>query len=297
MVVCFAEKIRLVLKKNNMKEEKTPTVEFTLYGGKVKGKFFPDSHQYWIDNKRPPSVTGILAIKDKSRPLVIWATELYRDYLLSKKTITEEDIYVGSTLHEEKKKEAADIGHKIHKWIEAHIKGENPEMPEGKEAQIGVTSFLEWKDANKVSFLSSERVVYSKKHGYVGQMDMEARVNGKLCLIDIKSSNAIYNDYNMQTAAYVMADEEESSRTYKGRWIIRVAKETEKDYWVRMEKKNLARARKGKDPVEFPAYKVFEAKFLDEELTNIGRDFEAFLNAKKLYEWNKATDTFLNGNK
>ncbi len=272
--------------------EKTPPILFKLYKGKVEGKFFPDSHQYWIGDKRPASVTGILGIVDKSRPLVIWATELMRDYLLEKKQITEADIYKASTLHEEKKKEAADLGSKIHDWIEQHAKGKNPEMPEEKEVQIGVTSFLQWKEENKVSIISSERVVYSKKHDYIGKMDLECRVNGKLCLIDIKSSNGLYNTYNLQTAAYVMADEEESNRKYKGRWLIRVAKETEKEYIARMKKKNDARIAKGKEPVEYPKYQVFEAKFLDDELTNIGRDYKAFLSAKNLYEWNKLTDTW-----
>lgn len=274
-----------------MAQEKN-VVEFSLYNGKVKGKFFPDSHAYYVDGKRKTGVTTYLGIIDKSRPLVIWATELYRDFLLSKKEITEDDIYAGCTLHEEKKKEAADIGSEIHDWIEKHVKGENPEMPERKEAQIGVAAFLEWKEANKVSFLSSERVVYSKKYDYIGKMDIEAKVNGKLCLIDIKSSNGLYNTYNLQTAAYLMADEEESKRNYKGRWLIRVAKETEKEYNLRMAKKNRERVRKGKDEFAYPPYQVFEAKFLDDELTNIGRDFEAFLAAMKLHAWNKETDTF-----
>lgn len=277
-----------------MATEEKNMIEFSLYAGKVKGKFYPDSHAYYIDGKRKTGVTTYLGIIDKSRPLVIWATELYRDFLLSKKEVTEEDIYAGCTLHEERKKEAATIGDEIHTWVEAHVKGENPDMPESKEAQIGVSAFLEWKEANKVSFLSSERVVYSKKHDYIGKMDIEAKVNGKLCLIDIKSSNGLYNTYNLQTAAYVMADEEESKRSYKGRWLIRVAKETEKEYWTRMEKKNKERARKGKDLIEFPAYQAFEAKFLDDEPENLGRDFKAFLCAKELHAWNKATDYFTN---
>jgi len=271
----------------------------TLYKGKVEIKFFPESHQYWVNGKRKTGVTTIIGVVDKSRPLVSWATELARDYLLgfytkNRREITEADIYKACNLHSEKKQEAADIGTEIHDWVEKHIKGENPEMPESKEAQIGVTSFLQWKEENKVSFLSSERVVYSKKHDYIGKMDIEAKVNGKLCLIDIKSSNGLYNTYNLQTAAYVMADEEENGRNYKGRWLIRVAKETEKEYIARMKKKNDARIAMGKEPTDYPPYQVFEAKFLDDDITNIGRDFKAFLAAKDLYEWNKETDYYTN---
>lgn len=267
-------------------------IEFKLYKDKVNGKFFPDSHIYYVDGKRKSGVTTYLSIIDKSRPLIIWATELYRDFLLEslKDGITEEKIYDGCTLHEERKKEAAAIGDEVHKWIDEFEIGNKPEMPESKEAQIGINAYLEWKENNKVKILSSERVVYSKKHDYIGKLDQEAKVNGKLCLVDIKTSNGLYNTYGMQTAAYLKADEEESGRKYQGRWLIRLAKETEKEYIQRMEKKNLNRMRKGKEPIEIPPYQVFEAKFLDDESANIDRDFTAFLNAKSLYEWNKATD-------
>jgi hypothetical protein len=273
--------------------------EFSLYGGKVKGKFYPTSHRYFIHNKKLDaweSVTGVttlIGVLDKSRQLITWATELYRDYLLNLigagTPLTEEFIYAGCTLHEERKQEAAAIGDEVHKWAEMYIKHaidneQAPEMPTRREAQIGVNAFLDWTAAK---FISSERVLYSKKHGYIGKMDIEAMVNGKLCLIDIKTSNGIYSTYGLQTAAYVKADEE-----YHGRWIIRVAKETEDEYRARMDRKNQNRLRKGKEPISIKPYQVFEAKFLDSEGTEMERDFEGFLAAKSLYEWNRATDTF-----
>src|SRR5665213_3645103 len=145
--------------------------EFELYGGKVKGKFFPGSHRYYVGGKPKTGVTTYLSIVDKSRALIIWATELYRDYLLSLPEITEANIYEGCNLHEERKQAAAAIGDEVHGWVERYIKGETPEMPESREAQIGVTAFLDWEKEHKVKFLSSERVVYSKKHDFIGKMD------------------------------------------------------------------------------------------------------------------------------
>ncbi len=283
---------KLVAPKNNMADFQ----EFKLYGGKVEGKFYPNSHAYYVNGKRKTGVTTYIGIMDKSRPLVIWATELYRDFLLDclKDGVTEDHIYQGCSLHEERKKEAADVGTQVHDWVEKYIKGEKPEMPDSKEAQIGVNAFLDWVSANKVKFLSSERVVYSKRYDFIGKMDIEAKVNGKLCLIDIKTSNGLYNTYGMQTAAYLKADEEESDRHYEGRWLIRLAKETEREYMARMKKKNINREKKGKEPIEIPAYQVFEAKYLDDVEGNIDRDFKAFLNAKALFDWNKETDFFTN---
>lgn len=278
-------------------------IESELYGGKVKVKFLgatpdkPSRHMYMVDGKRKTGVTTIIGILDKSGALIGWATELARDFLLERiqeAPVTEEQIYKSCDLHSERKVEASNIGSEVHDWIEAHIKNQNPEMPQSKEAQIGVNAFLDWENANKVKFITSERLVYSKKHDFVGTLDIEAKVNGKLCLIDIKTSNGIYNSFSLQTAAYVKADEEESGKKYSGRWIIRLAKETEKEYNARMAKKNKNRAVKGKDPVEYPPYQVFESKFLDEEATNMDRDYKAFLACKVLKEWDNATGFFAN---
>jgi hypothetical protein len=275
----------------------TDFIPFSLYKGKVEGKFYPDSHRYYVNGKPKTGVTTYISIVDRSRPLITWATELYRDFLLEHKdalndTVPLWAVHDGCGIHQERKQEAASIGDEAHSWIERHIKGETPEMPERKGAQIAVNAFLDWVAANKVKFVSSERVVYSKKHDYIGKMDIEAKVNGKLCLIDIKTSNGLYNTFGLQTAAYLKADEEESGKKYHGRWLIRLAKETEEEYRARMERKNQNRQRKGKDPIDYGPYQVFEAKFADDEPAALDRDFKGFLNAKALYEWNKATDTF-----
>lgn len=277
-----------------MPKPPTEIIEFDLYKGKCKVKFYPNSHRYVVNGKPTSgSVTSIIGMYDKSGALLPWAVELsvnyLRDIFLEKKAFTEEDFLNAEEQHSVKKTEAATIGSAVHDWIEKYIKGENPEIPETKEAQIGVNSFLEWVSENKVKFLSSERAIYSRKHDYIGKMDIEAKVNGKLCLIDIKTSNGIYNTYNMQTAAYVKADEEESGRKYHGRWILRLAKETEKEYNARMAKKNHNRERKGKAPVDYPPYQVFEAKFLDETAGNMERDFAAFLACKTLKEFDNTT--------
>ncbi len=268
--------------------------EFDLYGGKCKVKFYPNSHRYTVNGKPTSgSVTGILGIKDKSSGLVPWAVGLAVDHLLvtfnKNKTLIEEDFLFAEDLHTNKKQEAANVGSIVHDWIEQYVKGREIEMPEMEEAQIGVNAFLDWERANKVVFKSSERAVYSRKHDFIGKMDIEARVNGKLCLIDIKTSNDIRNEYYMQTAAYVRADEEESGKEYQGRWIIRVAKETKKQYESRMAEKNAKRVKKGKEPIEFPPYKVFEAMFLDDEATNMERDYKAFLACKTVFLFEKET--------
>lgn len=282
-------------------------IEMALYSGKIMVKFFPVSHQYWVNGVRKTGVTSYLNIKDKSTALVSWATEIGADFLIEKllkgQSITEKDILDASELHRVRKQEAADIGTIIHDWCEGYIKHKLkdkaypnvPEFPEDKNAQIGINAFLDWEKEHGVTFISSERVVYSKKHDYIGKMDIEARVDRKLCLVDLKSSNGLYNTVRMQTAAYLKADEEErKGKVYKGRWAIRLAKETEKEYIARMEKKQAKALKNGREVKPYPPYQVFEAMYLDEKAGDIENDFEAFLACLTLFRWDRATDFYYN---
>ena len=298
------------------KEVKYKLIE--LYKGKVQVRFYEDSHQYWVSVdgspfKRKSGVTTIGGIKDKSVPLGKWQQSITADFLFkkldSKKKIDEDAIVEAISQCDIQKEEAADIGHKIHEWCEHYIKyklGEPgyetiPTIPEGTEATNGVNAFLEWEKSHKVKFISSERVVYSLEHDYIGTLDIEAMVDGELCLVDLKSSNGLYNGVRTQTEAYARADEEERGRKlYKGRWAIKLSKFDEKEYLRKEELKNILKSRlariQGKEEKIYPPkpYQVFEAKFLDDEKTHRERDFKAFLNCLGLFRWDKETDPFTN---
>lgn len=208
-----------------------------LYKGSVLIDFDEAKHSYFLmpEKERLVSVTSALGIIDKSAALIYWSTGLARDYLTAHLSELQEAnpevalhmIKDASMLHKKAKEKAADIGTQIHDWIEHFIKDNKaPELPKTKEVVHGINAFLEWVDQHKVKFLTSERCVYSKKYKYVGKMDADAIIGGKRCLIDYKSSKALYSSYHYQTAAYQMADEEESGKPYTGnRWLIRLGKD------------------------------------------------------------------------
>lgn len=284
--------------------------EYNLYKGQVKVKFYPESHRYYVNGKSQTGVTTYAGIKDKSRALMTWKGQRVIDYLLKKLKsgkIDERAVIIASYIDEIEKEEAADLGSDIHEWCEHYIKfkiGQEdvmPEMPEDKNILVGVNAFLDWEKEYKVKFLSSERVVYSRKHGYIGKMDIEAKIDKDLCLVDLKSSNGLYNGVLMQTAGYVRADEEESNREYVGRWAVRLSKYDEKEYYKREEQKKFIKKiiaeykQKEFKDYEIKPYQVFEAKYLDSEAGLIDRDFKAFLSAKHLFQWDKETDFWKNG--
>lgn len=238
------------------------TKSASFYKGKITIDFYEAKHQYIVreTGERPISVTAVTGIIDKSRPLIIWATRLAGNHILEKLkngiVITEAIIQEAINQHQVVKKEAASIGSQVHDWAEQYIgaKAKNRkelEMPKDEKVLNGVIAFLKWVEEHKIKFLDSEKLVYSKKHGYVGIMDCKFTMGDEKHKIihcgDFKTSKAIYNEYRYQVAAYQEADTEESKEIYGTKWLMRFDKETG----------------------EFEAHEFGEHK----------KDFEAFLGA------------------
>jgi len=290
----------------------------TLYKGRMTVKFYPKSHQYWVSVdgeklKRWKGSTTFIGIKDKSRALLSWQQGITADYLLKifdgGERVTRNNILEAVIQSEIQKDKAADIGNEIHGWAEGYIKykmklpgfKKMPEIPDFPEAVTGVNSFLDWDKQEKVEYHSTETVIASLEHRYIGTEDVTFTAGGKFCDADFKSSNGLYNGVRAQTASYAMARMEAGGRKSKGRWALRFSKYTEEEYIKREERKKEIRRMiakiKGREYKEYPIkpYQVFEAKFLDNEKGNLERDFNAFLDMKKLTEWDRLTDPFLCG--
>lgn len=235
----------------------TETETKKLYNGEVKIDFYPKSHRFKKDGEWIPSVTSFLNIIAK-RALIQWAANMAADYLLDLlregEPITAQMIQEARYKHKDIKKEAADTGSQVHEWAENYIKTGKIELPKDQDVRRGIKAFLTWIDQHKVVFKSSERVVYSKDHHYVGILDAEAEIDGKLYLIDFKTSKGYYPEFDLQVAAYQRAAEEEGSK-YDGRAIVRFDKLTGKFEYIELPMEN----------------------YLD--------DLAAFLSAMKLKQW------------
>jgi hypothetical protein len=215
--------------------------ETLLYGGKVKIEFYEARHQYFATDvksgakTKPISVTKVTGLIDKSGPLMFWAINLAKDHLkmiLGVRQIEHDDIEVAGSLHRVRKEAAADTGTNIHNWAELYIKAKlagnpQPELPEDPQVLNGILAFLKWEEEHNVKFIESEKLLYSRKHDYVGLMDAKAVVDGKLSCIDFKTGKNIYPEHLFQTAAYQAADMEESKEKYTGpRWIVQFGKDS-----------------------------------------------------------------------
>ncbi|MCK9461622.1 MAG: PD-(D/E)XK nuclease family protein [Proteobacteria bacterium] len=283
-----------------------------LYGGKVELEFREFCHRYYVKNEGEEKaslktgVTTFLGVLNKPA-LIPWAVGKAIDYIsdewkkIESGEVKFEDLDVNEILynaekaHTEEKDLAGEMGTAIHKWVEDYIKtGEVPNMPSypddaefEKKVIQGVNAFLTWVEENDVKFIASEKFVYSKDHDFVGTLDIVAEIDGELYVLDLKTSNGVYDEMRLQVAAYLKADEEESGVKYKGRWILRLSKETEEEYYEKAKVKNAKREKKGLKTYEPAPYQLFEAVYLDEDENDLQNDFEAFLQVMNIFRWQK----------
>ena len=217
-------------------------------------------------------VTGTCHIIDKSEVLIRWAVKVAmakaKRLLIDGKFVGEDatSILFESTLddiiREAKKADkeeldvAAEIGHIAHDWIECYvgaILSDNDErrlellakLPEDERAANACVAAVEWMVEHDVRWIATERRCCSREHEYAGTMDGLALVSSctnplccpvefkdRLTLVDWKTSNYLYLEYLLQTAAYQHAHEEETGETIEDRWVIRLGKEdAELDPW------------------------------------------------------------------
>lgn len=202
----------------------------------VELEFVESTHTFKIDGERVPGVTSITGIIDKSRPLIYWAVGLAREHLFSSLEVIAKTtdaqkisdiITVACEQHKVKKDEAATSGTKVHQWVQGFIEGKEVDIPSDPEVKNGITAFLKWVDSGvQLNFSESEKIVYSKKYNYAGILDAVGEVDGKSCLIDFKTSNAVYPEMILQVAAYANAYEEMTGNKIKMLYIARFDKAT-----------------------------------------------------------------------
>ena len=98
--------------------------------------------------------------------------------------------------------------------------------------------------------------------------------------MDFKTSNGIYNDVMLQTAAYAHAYEEMGLGKIDGRWELRLEKRTPDEFQAEMDDKGKVNE----------VYKSFEALELPGTQED---DFAGFLAFKAGYAWDKKSSALL----
>ena len=217
-------------------------------------------------------VTTICHIIDKSDALVPWACKMMANRLITEGVLTlpsgekivrqmsyqdYEILVLGAkTAHKDKLEDAGEVGHVAHAWIERYIKSLLREIEDSEQECLDskptepralncCNAALDWMKAHNVRWLGTERKIYSRKYKYAGTLDglciVDSCNNPRCCkrtfkdrltVSDWKTSNYLYPEYLLQTAAYLQAYNEENgyATNYKAemvtdRWVNRLGKE------------------------------------------------------------------------
>lgn len=199
-----------------------------LYNWEIQIDFYQSNHWYKIGKEFIPSVSSIVWQYDKSKPLMIRAEKLSRDYLLKLKPEerTNEECIIATKQHQIAKDEAASAGSIVHDWCLNRSKWVKQDIPEDTKVANWVIWFLEFVNKHNVKILESETLVYSKQYNYVGTFDGVAMIDWKKYLIDYKTSKWFYPfEQWMQLVWYKTAREEERGERLDWMAIIHLDKE------------------------------------------------------------------------
>lgn len=233
---------------------------------------FKEACGYAIDDMWYPRVTKIVSIKAKPA--------LYRFY-------GEADNFKAAQAITQK---SAEEGTLIHETIEGILLGKNPEID--SSVAPAVNTFLKFIDQNNIQVtpeLVEKRVVH-QEHRYAGTVDALALIGGKFGVLDIKTSQAIYRDYNLQTSAYMDALKNDF-KNLQTRWILKID-QTQKCLLCGA----IRRIKGGREKIKVDwnnsimkqcphEWSELQGDIELKEFPYWQNDFEAFLGAKRLWEW------------
>lgn len=97
--------------------------------------------------------------------------------------------------------DAAQNGTRVHDWIAAYVTGEEiPELDNDLQAEA-VQAFLDWESEHEIMPVLTEVTVVNEAVGYAGTLDHIWYVDGKLTLLDVKTSKRVYDSHVAQVAA------------------------------------------------------------------------------------------------
>ena len=178
------------------------------------------AHSYKVEGVKVPSVTRVV---DGCFP----------------KDLTHWALSIGQEEYDKVISEALEIGNDTHQWIEDYINyGHACTEPEDYISK-SVNAFLDWTTEYNPEWVDAERKVYCDKYKYAGTVDAVAKINGRIVVIDFKTSKKIYKPYHLQVTAYAQAIKRmDGLRRWPLGMILRLDKETGKFEQKVFEPKN-----------------------------------------------------------
>ena len=205
-------------------------------------EFDPIKHVYTLNGKRLYGVTTVLGVINKPS-LVPWAAKMVTEYIKEtcheefhetkgvQYTVTLIELEQAKSAHSRRASSSATIGTDVHAICEGYVNGmiehhQGRALPLTEYPDPLFQKFVEWACKENITFLASEKQLYSKTLWVAGTCDLLFKKNGKRYVGDIKTTSGIYDRTPFfQTVAYQMMLEEMGEESFDGgRCIIRMGK-------------------------------------------------------------------------
>ncbi len=210
----------------------------TISNVKVAETTNPDVVQMTLETERYYFIKEI----ERYLPSVTWINESYPKGIGFYKWLAANANWDEAQANKEA---AGDRGSKVHRAIQDLINGAtinfgDPYWNETKKNNEPLTmeewkcliSFKEFWNDHKPQVVATERVCYSLKQGFAGTIDAILKIDGKITVVDWKTSSAIYPTYLMQVGAYMAAEAETGKYKPAATAIVRLGTRHKKGYEV-----------------------------------------------------------------
>ena len=139
--------------------------------------FKPEDHTYWLGDRRVPSVTQVIGFSEHAP-----------DY---------------SNVPVRMLEKKATLGRLVHKTIEDYFEHDGDLFTDDPRANTYLDGFIQFINSGVYTHIFSESRFYHPTHYYAGTIDLIGEVNGKLSVLDIKTTYNLHIDpVSLQLAAY-----------------------------------------------------------------------------------------------
>lgn len=198
---------------------------FNAAGQKIVRLQKTRSHQKYLlkDGTQVPGASTIAKIGDDGSSLIHWAWNLGMEGLDYRKV----------------RDQAADIGTIAHFMIECFLHGHEADLSEYssadiERARVAFGNFKAWWDNEGFTILEPEVQLVSEQHMFGGTIDAPSRdKDGKIVLLDWKTSKGIWPAHRFQLAAYEQLwNENRPDMKIQRRGIVRIGKESPDDFEI-----------------------------------------------------------------
>jgi genome maintenance exonuclease 1 len=171
----------------------------------------------WVERQ---TVAGVIELRQRGRPVERMGAEAILEEMKSQ-----------GLRYWNARDDAASRGTSVHKGFEQLAEGKVPKLTDFPVEHRGyLQAMCRWWVEFEPVVVHTELMVASWEHQYAGRMDLLAKVDGVLGVLDLKTSRAVRDSHHYQTAGYQIAVEESGYGVPRFGAILRAGEDGEYEY-------------------------------------------------------------------